>query len=133
MRKAKKDLKILAAVGGQNLGSTPFSKMALSETHRKGFAESAVAFCKRHRLDGLVLNWNYPGSGGGRPEDKANFVALLKVSLPTYRIPQMFIYPIYSEQEMKEAFSKPNLLVGVDLSVARETMANGYNLPEISK
>ncbi|KAG0432542.1 hypothetical protein HPB47_020743 [Ixodes persulcatus] len=113
LKNKKSQLKVLAAVGGQSLGSAPFSRMARSETHRKSFAESGVSFCKRYRLNGLVLNWNYPGGGGGRPEDKENFVELLK--------------------EMKAAFEKANLSLGVDLSVAREIVAGGYNLPEISK
>ncbi|KAM7284700.1 uncharacterized protein ISCGN_001794 [Ixodes scapularis] len=79
LKNKKSQLKVLAAVGGQSLGSAPFSRMARSETHRKSFAESGVSFCKRYRLNGLVLNWNYPGGGGGRPEDKENFVELLKV------------------------------------------------------
>lgn len=106
-------LKLLVAVGGQSLGSVPFTKVALSEKHRKEFAESGVAFCREHRVDGLVLTWHYPASGGGRPEDKENFVLLLR--------------------EMKAAFSKAKLQLGVDLSVAREIVTNGYNLPEIAK
>ncbi|XP_050046917.1 chitinase-3-like protein 1 [Dermacentor andersoni] len=105
--------KLLVAVGGQSLGSVPFSKVALSEKHRKEFAESGVAFCREHRVNGLVVTWHYPASGGGRPQDKENFVLLLK--------------------EMKTAFNKAKLQLGVDLSVAREIVINGYNLPEIAK
>ncbi|CAN7937841.1 unnamed protein product [Ixodes hexagonus] len=112
LKNKKSQLKVLAAVGGQSLGSVPFSKMARTETHRKNFAESGVDFCKRYRLNGLVLNWNYPGGGGGRPEDKQNFVELLK--------------------EMKAAFGKERLVLGVDLSVGREIIAEGYDLPGIS-
>ncbi|KAL1432300.1 hypothetical protein MTO96_013619 [Rhipicephalus appendiculatus] len=106
-------LKLLVAVGGQSLGSLPFSKLALSDKHRKEFAESGVAFCREHRVDGLVITWHYPASGGGRPQDKDNFVLLLR--------------------EMKTAFNKAKLQLGVDLSVAREIVTNGYNLPEIAK
>ncbi|XP_037282601.2 chitinase-3-like protein 1 [Rhipicephalus microplus] len=113
LKKRNGALTLLVAVGGQSLGSVPFSKLALSDKHRKEFADSGVAFCREHRVDGLVITWHYPASGGGRPQDKDNFVLLLR--------------------EMKTAFNKAKLQLGVDLSVAREIVANGYNLPEIAK
>jgi chitinase len=43
--------------------------------------ESAVAFVRRHDLDGFDVDWEYPGMPGygnpHRPEDKANFTALM--------------------------------------------------------
>ncbi|XP_077549369.1 endochitinase-like [Haemaphysalis longicornis] len=73
-------LKLMVSVGGQSLGSLPYSKVARSEKHRKDFAASAVDFCRDHRVDGLVLTWHYPASGGGLPQDKENFVLLLRAA-----------------------------------------------------
>ena len=43
--------------------------------------ESAVAFVRRHDLDGFDVDWEYPGMVGDgnvfRPEDKENFTALM--------------------------------------------------------
>ncbi len=55
--------------------------MALTPQSRKRFIDSAVAFLERHHLDGLDVDWEYPGQKGlnntNRPEDKANCTAFL--------------------------------------------------------
>jgi chitinase len=55
--------------------------MALTPQSRKRFIDSAVAFLERHRLDGLDVDWEYPGQKGlnntNRPEDKENCTALM--------------------------------------------------------
>ncbi len=72
-------LKILVSVGGWTW-SGGFSDMALTEKSRKRFIDSALAFLARHRLDGLDVDWEYPGQKGMdnvfRPEDKENCTAL---------------------------------------------------------
>jgi chitinase len=73
-------LKILISVGGWGW-SGGFSDMALTKQSRKRFIDSAVAFLKRHKLDGLDVDWEYPGQKGlnntNRPEDKQNCTALM--------------------------------------------------------
>ena len=73
-------LKILVSVGGWTW-SGGFSDMALTPESRKRFIDSAVAFLERHRLDGLDVDWEYPGQKGlnntNRPEDKVNCTAYL--------------------------------------------------------
>ena len=74
-------LKILVSVGGWTW-SKAFSDAALTEKSRRRFCESAVAFLRRHDLDGLDVDWEYPGLPGDnnphRPEDGANFTALMR-------------------------------------------------------
>ena len=76
------DLKILVSVGGWSR-STYFSDAALTEESRELFAESAVEFMKKYKLNGVDLDWEYPGlSGAGnvyRAVDKQNFTLMLKV------------------------------------------------------
>jgi len=75
------DLKILISIGGWTW-SKNFSDAALTGESREIFASSAVAFLKEHNLDGLDIDWEYPGQIGDmnvfRPEDKENFTLMLK-------------------------------------------------------
>jgi chitinase len=81
LRKENPSLTILVSVGGW-LGSGGFSDIALTEQSRKVFADSAIDFLRRYDLDGLDLDWEYPGLPGAghayRNEDKQNFTLLLK-------------------------------------------------------
>lgn len=73
-------LKVMIACGGWG-GSGGFSEMARSPEKRKKFVDSVVGFIKRNKLDGLDMDWEYPGMiGAGNPyipEDKENFTALM--------------------------------------------------------
>lgn len=76
------DLKILISIGGW-AWSENFSDAALSDTSRKAFAESAVKIIEKFKLDGVDIDWEYPGIAGEegnvfRPEDKQNFTLMLK-------------------------------------------------------
>jgi chitinase len=56
--------------------------MARSAENRKKFVESVVRFIKENKLDGLDIDWEYPGMIGiGNPyipEDKENFTSLMR-------------------------------------------------------
>ena len=74
-------LRVMISVGGWSW-SGAFSDAALTSKSRTLFAESAVGFVRDHRLDGIDLDWEYPGLAGSgnkhRREDKHNFTALLR-------------------------------------------------------
>jgi chitinase len=74
------------SVGGWTR-SNRFSGMAADPVKRAAFVDSAVAFLRRHRFDGIDIDWEYPGDIGfpcppgetcQRPDDKRNFVALAR-------------------------------------------------------
>lgn len=75
------DLKILTSVGGWTW-SGQFSDMALTGESRQRFIDSALDFVRRHQLDGVDIDWEYPGLPGDdnihRPEDGTNFTLLLR-------------------------------------------------------
>lgn len=81
MRNANPGLTVLVSVGGW-LWSTNFSDMALTAESRRVFEDSVMRFLTQYDLDGLDIDWEYPGMpGAGHPfraEDKQNFTALLK-------------------------------------------------------
>lgn len=74
------NLKVLLSVGGWGAGN--FSEMAASETHRKAFCKNCLAAVKQYGLDGIDIDWEYPGSSdagiSSSSNDKANFTLLMQ-------------------------------------------------------
>jgi chitinase len=73
-------LKILVSIGGW--GADGFSDAALTDTSRAKFAQSCADLIVRQQLDGIDLDWEYPGLPGPgirhRDEDRRNFTLLLE-------------------------------------------------------
>ncbi|KAK3325107.1 glycoside hydrolase superfamily [Apodospora peruviana] len=59
---------------------TAFSDMVSTAANRATFIASLTHFMSAYGFDGIDLDWEYPGADdrGGRKEDRANFVALLR-------------------------------------------------------
>jgi chitinase len=80
LRRRRPDLKVLASVGGWTW-SGAFSDAVLTPEARARFVGSAVEFLRRHDLDGIDIDWEYPGLPGNdnvhRPEDTRNFTAVM--------------------------------------------------------
>jgi chitinase len=81
LKRDNPSLTVVVSVGGWTW-SGDFSDMALTKQSRKLFIESAVKFVEKYQLDGLDIDWEYPGMAGDshqfRPEDKENYTHLLK-------------------------------------------------------
>jgi chitinase len=79
-KKNHRNLKVMVACGGWG-GSGGFSEMSRTAETRKKFVESVGLFIKEYKLDGLDIDWEYPGMPGiGNPfipEDRENFTALM--------------------------------------------------------
>ncbi len=91
------DLKVMIAIGGW--GADGFSDMALTEESRAKFIASSKKFIETYQLDGMDMDWEYPGiSGAGtmaRPEDTQNFTALMKglrEMLDTFESPKLLTF-----------------------------------------
>ncbi len=80
LRRENPGLLVLISVGGWTW-SDGFSDAALTKRSRAVLIESAIDFLKRYDLDGLDLDWEYPGQAGSghsfRSEDKQNFTLLI--------------------------------------------------------
>lgn len=73
------DIKIVLSIGGW--GADGFSQMSSGEEGRKAFAKSCADYVKLHNLDGIDIDWEYPGIDWGgittTPSDKENYTKLL--------------------------------------------------------
>ncbi len=80
LKRQNPQLKLLVSVGGWTW-SGGFSDMALTEAGRRRFIDSAVRFVGKYGLDGVDIDWEYPGMPGmgnpHRPEDAQHYTALL--------------------------------------------------------
>ena len=82
LKKKHPHLKTIISVGGWSK-SSEFSTVARTPKARKQFAISCIEFLRHYDFDGLDVDWEHPVSGGSRrnrsrPQDKANYVLLLK-------------------------------------------------------
>lgn len=81
LKKQKPSLKVVLSVGGW--GAKYFSGMAADETKRKAFCNNCLAAVNKYGLDGIDLDWEYPGETTSQnieasSSDKDNFTLLVK-------------------------------------------------------
>ncbi|XP_067671501.1 chitinase-like protein 4 [Haliotis asinina] len=107
LRSSNNELKIMIAVGGFSFGSTPFSNMVTTRANRAAFISSVLSTLSRYSLDGLDLDWEYPGTRGGTTEDKDNFVLLC--------------------QELKNAFEPYGYLLSAAVPAGFQNIYAGFN------
>lgn len=119
-------LKVSLAIGGWNEGSQNYSKMSADPTKRSRFVSNAVDFIRyrktpshqiilqqsilnrKYNFDGLDLDWEFPGKRGGAPDDKQNFLLLVK--------------------ELRAAFRKHNLLLTAAFGAGKDTIEIAYDV-----
>ena len=79
LKKDNPDLKVVVAIGGW--GQDGFSDAAATPTSRYNFARQVNALINKYNLDGIDIDWEYPGSSAAgiksSPNDKENFTLLL--------------------------------------------------------
>lgn len=82
LKKSNPDLEVVLSVGGGGEGSAGFSDMAITAEGRRRFVDSAVDVVKQYNLDGIDIDWEYPGythfNATVRPEDKQTYTLVLK-------------------------------------------------------
>jgi len=81
LKKINPDLRILISIGGWGW-SENFSDAVLTESSRDKFARTSVEIVEGYDLDGVDIDWEYPGQRGEdnvfRPEDKQNYTLMFK-------------------------------------------------------
>lgn len=113
LKRSHPHLKVTLAIGGWNEGSERYSQMAADPQKRKSFVTSVGLFLEKYKFDGLDLDWEYPAKRGGKPEDKDNFIALIK--------------------DLHAAFSKKNFLLTAAIGAAPSTIDAAYDIPNMYK
>lgn len=77
----KPDLDILISLGGWTW-SKNFSDAVLTDSSTRNFANSCIDILAKYNLDGVDIDWEYPGMKGDnnkyRPEDKEHYTLLFK-------------------------------------------------------
>ncbi|KAL7535087.1 hypothetical protein ACHAXR_006266 [Thalassiosira sp. AJA248-18] len=105
-------LKTLIAVGGWTMDQYRFSDAAMTAASRTKFANSVVDFLNTYKFDGIDMDWEYPVSRQGRPQDKANYPLLL--------------------QAIRAAFNtagRSDWLITVATSINLQRLDDGYDMP----
>jgi chitinase len=81
LKQQNPSLTVLVSVGGW-LWSGGFSDMSVSKQSRAIFISSVADYVSLHQLDGLDIDWEFPGMAGFeshfRAEDKQNYTLLVK-------------------------------------------------------
>lgn len=75
-------LKVMLMIGGWGSHADGFSMMARDASKRTAFCKAVKAHIDSYGLDGVDLDWEYPTyaaeGNGASPDDKANFILVLK-------------------------------------------------------
>ena len=81
LKEVNPDLKILISIGGWSWSGN-FSDAVLTPESRSKFAKTSVEIVADHDLDGVDIDWEYPGQIGDnnvfRPEDKQNYTLMFE-------------------------------------------------------
>ncbi|XP_054260069.1 probable chitinase 2 [Macrosteles quadrilineatus] len=113
LRKKYPHLTVSIAIGGWNEGSSNYSKLAADYERRRLFVDSVVRFLRMHDFNGFDLDWEFPTKRGGAPEDRENFVKLVK--------------------ELHSALKPEGWSLTAALGAGKDAMETGYDLRELNK
>ncbi|XP_058444872.1 chitinase-3-like protein 2 [Malaya genurostris] len=137
LKKANRELKVLLWVGGGGVGG--FTEMVSNHTTRKLFIQSLKTTLERYQLDGVDLDWEFPGSGS---KNRMHFSQLLHEIRREYQrehrtyilsvavaAPETIAYMSYDVREINSYADYVNIMTYDYHFYAPETPWTGFNAP----
>jgi len=114
-------LQVFISVGGWKHEKEPrFSRMARYRYTQSIFISSVLDYLKKHNLDGVNLDWEYPGSRGSPLADKRRFTGLVRRMMRAFQKDAI--------DNNKEQRFKLTLAV----SASRKKIEKAYEIKELS-
>ncbi|CAF3719429.1 unnamed protein product [Adineta steineri] len=119
-KSVNKNLKTLLAVGGWDMGMKDFAGIVKSEKTMKKFAESTVKYLRKHKFDGLDLDFEYPGVDwrDSPKEDKQKFTKMCEVLYATF-------------EKEAETSGNERLLLTAAVSAAKVNIDKAYEVDKL--
>lgn len=137
LKKANRNLKILVWVGGAGVGG--FSEMVVNHASRKLFIQSLKVTLEQYQLDGVDLDWEFPGSGS---KNRMHFSQLLHEIRREYQrehrtyilsvavaAPATIAYMSYDVREINSYADYVNIMTYDYHFYAKEMPQTGLNAP----
>lgn len=137
LKKANRELKVLIWVGGAGVGG--FSEMVVNHASRKLFIQSLKATLEHFQLDGVDLDWEFPGSGS---KNRMHFSQLLHEIRREYQrehrtyllsvavaAPATIAYLSYDVREINSYADYVNIMTYDYHFYAKEMPQTGFNAP----
>lgn len=105
--------------------------MAETQTGRKTFIDSAIAFSRKWDFDGIDIDWEYPRGEAVRD----HFTALINVrSLNRYLKYHWFNQELRAAVDAEAAsMGRPRLLVTAAVAAGIATIDQAYDIPNLAK
>lgn len=116
LKQKNPQLKVTFAIGGWNEGATKYSDL-VSDPKRIGiFANSVLDWITTYGFDGVDLDWEYPADAarGGRSQDKANLITLLRALRKVIGDKLLTIATCIPENKIAAGYDVPELVKLVD-------------------
>ncbi|CAL1537514.1 unnamed protein product [Lymnaea stagnalis] len=113
-------LRVLLAVGGWVAGYRPFYDVVESDTSMSDFAANVIVYLRTAGMDGLDMDWEFPGVRGSPPEDKYQFTRLMQT-----------LYTQFSDEAIRS--KRERLILTLASAVGIFFIDLGYETTEIHK
>ncbi|KAL4956281.1 glycoside hydrolase superfamily [Aspergillus filifer] len=100
-----------------DLDSYPIFREGVIDANRLTFAQNVVEFVERYNLDGVDLDWEYPGAPGipgappGNEMDGPNYLSFLKTGFSIAEMTKVLDYIVYMAYDLHDQWDYDNSFV----------------------